>query len=372
MRVLFAGGGTGGHVYPAIAIADALRHRADIRFIGTADRLEREIVPKAGYEFRAISAAPLTRGRSAQIGVTAWRNLAGVVQALREVLDFRPDAIVATGGYVCLPVVVAARIVRDLWRRRMYVALVEPNAVAGLTNRVLAPLVDDVFGAFAPSDAGLAARFVQTGIPVRRSVLRPRNRVEAARRFGLDPQRKTIVAIGGSQGSRTMNDAVAAMVTRRELPPEWQVLHISGARDHAYVAGEERTLFGANRVALVPYVDEMADVYAVADLVIARAGASTLGELAATGTPALLVPYPHAADDHQRRNAEAYAATGAAVVMEDRDVDGDALWWRLRELLDAQRLAGMRDAARSLASADPIAAIVARIDARLPRTEAPE
>ena len=371
MRVLFAAGGTGGHLYPAIAIADALGGRAEIRFVGTSDRIESTIVPKNGYAFSAIDAAPLERRISVRAAVTGLRTLRGVLQALRLVSAFAPDAVIATGGYVCFPAMLAARIYRTIARRPVLLALVEPNLQPGLTNRLLAPMVDEVWGAFEASAPAFGSKFIRTGVPVRRSLLRARNRIEAARRFGLDPQRRTIVAIGGSQGARSINDAVAALVTRRELPADWQVLHVTGARDYAYVQAEERALFGENRVAVVSYVEEMADLYAVADIAIARAGASTIGELVATATPALLVPYPHAADDHQRRNAQAYAASGAAAVLDDRDLSGDALWWRLRDLFDDAGLAQMRAAARSLACADSVSAIVARIDARVGRTEAP-
>jgi len=239
--------------------------------------------------------------------------------------------------------------------------LVEPNAQPGLTNRLLSPLVDEIWTAFATGAPEKNA--LHTGIPVRASLYRHSNRIEAARRLGLEPSRRTIVAVGGSQGARTINEAVAALVTRRALPDDWQILHISGDRDYEYMRAEERKPFGDNRIALVPYLDDMADAYALAELVIARAGASTLGELMALGVPAVLVPYPYAAEDHQAANARAFAERGGAAVIADSELDADRLWWTLNEIMVPEHLEKMRGAVRSLSSGDPLATILARVDA---------
>jgi UDP-N-acetylglucosamine--N-acetylmuramyl-(pentapeptide) pyrophosphoryl-undecaprenol N-acetylglucosamine transferase len=282
---------------------------------------------------------------------------------MRALRRFMPDVVVATGGYVCFPVMVAAKLLRTAGQLRARLVLVEPNAQPGLTNRLLAPLVDEVWGAFENGDPRFAGKYVHTGIPVRSTLFHPHNRIEAARRFGLDGNRQTILAIGGSQGARSINETIAALVTRRALPPEWQILHASGERDYEYMQAEERTPFGENRIVLVPYLRDMADAYALADLVIARAGASTLGELAALGLPSILVPYPFAAEDHQTANSRAFEAAGAAVVIADGDLNADKLWWTLRDVMEPSRLQRMREAARSLAARDPVATILARIDA---------
>jgi len=363
MKVLFAGGGTGGHLYPAIAIADALRGRASVRFVGTADRLEKTIVPDAGYELVTISSRPLQRKLSFESVRTLTANAAGIAQAMGVLNEFSPDVVVASGGYVCFPVVVAARLLRMAGRIPSRLALLEANAQPGLTNRLLAPLVDEVWGAFAHGASTFGEKYIHTGIPVRASLLRPANRIEAARRLGLDPHRRTILAVGGSLGARSINEAVAALVTRRALPPDWQVLHVTGQRDYALMQAEEREPFGGNSVMHVPYLKDMADAYAVSDLAIARAGASTLGELAALGVASVLVPYPFASEDHQKINAQEFADAGAAVIVNDRDLNADTLWWTLRDVMATERLAAMRSAARSLGAGDPLATIIARIDA---------
>jgi len=363
VRVAFAGGGTGGHLYPALAIADALRDRASILFIGSADGLETRVVPEAGYDLATIESRPLQRRFSFGTLATIAANAVGVAQGIRALSAFQPDIVIATGGYVCFPAMVAARILRLFARSRAPLALLEPNARPGLANRLLAPVVDEVWGAFPDADPVFAGKYVYTGIPVRASLLHPNNRIEAARRLGLDPARRTILAVGGSQGARTINEAVAALITRRALPPSWQILHVCGERDYEYMQAAEREPFGDNRVVLVPYLHDMADAYALCDLAIARAGASTLGELATLGIPALLIPYPFAAEDHQTQNARTLAARGAAVVIEDRDLNADVLWWTLREVMQPQRLDELRSAARSLANRDAVAGILARVEA---------
>jgi UDP-N-acetylglucosamine--N-acetylmuramyl-(pentapeptide) pyrophosphoryl-undecaprenol N-acetylglucosamine transferase len=309
LNVVFAGGGTGGHLYPAIALADALRARGDgVAFVGTADRLEARLVPRAGYTLHTIASRPFARRPSLDALGMLGANARGVVQSLRLLRRLRPDLVIASGGYVCFPLVVAAKTLRSLRLLRAPIALIEPNARPGLTNRVLAPLVDEVWGAFAEGDARFAGKYVATGVPVRASLRRLPPRSEAVSRLGLHPARKTLLAMGGSQGARTINDALTALVRANGLPDGWQLLHVTGEKEYDRV----RSALGKSETSVRPYLDDLSDAYAAADLVLARAGASTLGELAATGKPAILVPYPHAADDHQAENARRVQAAGAA------------------------------------------------------------
>jgi UDP-N-acetylglucosamine--N-acetylmuramyl-(pentapeptide) pyrophosphoryl-undecaprenol N-acetylglucosamine transferase len=369
LKIAFTGGGTGGHIYPALAIDDALReqYRADAyepRFFGNKGGLEASLVTTMPLTF--VPSGPLQRSLSLATLRTFFVNAAGVVTALGALARFKPLVVVATGGYVCFPVVVAARILRTLRIVRCKIALLEINVTPGLTNRLLAPLVDEVWTTYAASEKSFGRKAVLTGAPVRASLRIAKDAPSARDRLELDPDRTTIVAIGGSQGARSINEAVAALVTRRTLGDDKQVLHVSGERDFAYMQAEERELAPGNRARLVPYLADPADAYAAADVVIARAGASTLAELAVTGTPAILIPYPHAADQHQAHNAALFEQAGAAVVLPDAQVDGDRLWWTLREVLDPDRNAAMRRAARSLAPRNAGAAIVARIERALP------
>jgi UDP-N-acetylglucosamine--N-acetylmuramyl-(pentapeptide) pyrophosphoryl-undecaprenol N-acetylglucosamine transferase len=367
-RIAFAGGGTGGHIYPALAIDDAIRTEYDPdhyepRFFGNRDGLEAQLVTTMPLTF--VPSAPLQRKLSLRTVVTAWRNLLGVIVALAALRAFRPVMVIATGGYVCFPVVLAARILRTLGLLRCGIALLEINVRPGLTNRLLAPLVDEVWTAYDASAPYFGGKAHRTGTPVRGSLSKHINPSRARLELGLAPERTTIVVMGGSQGARSINEAVAALVTRRTLGDNRQVLHVSGERDHAYMEAEERDV-GSNHVMLVAYLADPANAYAAADVAIARAGASTLAELAATGTPAILVPYPFAADDHQASNAAVFAERGAAVVLTDAELDGDRLWWTLDAILQPARLAEMRAGAASLATTGAGAAIVSRIEVLIP------
>jgi UDP-N-acetylglucosamine--N-acetylmuramyl-(pentapeptide) pyrophosphoryl-undecaprenol N-acetylglucosamine transferase len=368
VTVVFAGGGTGGHLYPAIAIADALRARgAHIAFVGTKDRLEATIVPKAGYELHAIASRPLTRRVSFELVRTAVANFAGTLQSANILARLRPDALIATGGYVCFPVVLAARVLRFAGAFRGPIALLEPNAHPGLTNRLLAPMVDEVWGAFPDSDRRFAGKYAQTGIPIRASLRSLPARDEAIERLGLRRQRKTLLAMGGSQGARTINDALAALVKADALPPGWQLIHVTGEREYDRVSAA----LGKSEAAVRPYLHDLSDAYAAADLVLARAGASTLGELTALGKPAILVPYPFAAEDHQAANAARFAQAGAAVVVADRELVAGRLRSALAEAAAPQRLEAMQAAAARLRADDPVATILARVDSLIARRKKP-
>lgn len=359
LGVVFAGGGTGGHLYPAIAIADALRRRnATIAFIGAADRLEARIIPKEGYDLHAIAGRPLPRGLSFELFRTVASTVKGTIQSLRLLTKQRPDLVIATGGYICFPVALAARVRRLFGASGAPIVLLEPNAEPGLTNRILTPMVDEIWGP-ARADSGFRGKYRATGIPIRPTLRRLPARDTAVAHFGLDPSLKTLVAMGGSQGARSINDALVELVRTNTLPAGWQLLALTGASDFARVQSLLPHAIG--------YLDDMADAYAVADLMLTRAGASTLGELAALGKPAILVPYPYAAEAHQAANAARFEAAGAAVVLTDSELQAGGLAALLARTVEPDRLQSLAADAAKLANEDPVSAILARIDALLSR-----
>jgi UDP-N-acetylglucosamine--N-acetylmuramyl-(pentapeptide) pyrophosphoryl-undecaprenol N-acetylglucosamine transferase len=358
VTVVFAGGGTGGHLYPAIAIADALRNRARVAFVGTADRLEARIVPKSGYDLHTIASRPLPRSPSFALFQTIASNVKGTFESLRLLADQRPDLVVATGGYVAFPVALAARIRKMLRLSDAPLVLLEPNAAPGLTNRLLTPMVDEIWGAAEPTN-GVRRKYRTTGVPIRSSLRNLPRRDEAIARLGLDPSRRTLVAMGGSQGARSINDAAAQLAERGGLPTGWQLFALTGQSDYERLRAR---LPNAR-----PYLDDMADAYAVADLVLARAGASTLGELAALGKPSILIPYPFAAEAHQTANAARFEAAGAAVVLSDDELRAGRLPALLAQTLDDRRLHALAAGAASLRGSDPLLAILARVDALVAR-----
>jgi UDP-N-acetylglucosamine--N-acetylmuramyl-(pentapeptide) pyrophosphoryl-undecaprenol N-acetylglucosamine transferase len=362
VTVVFAGGGTGGHLYPAIAIADALRARgARIAFIGSAGRLEAAIVPKAGYTLHTIAAHPLPRRPSFSLLRAAAHNLRGTLQSLRVLAASRPDVVVATGGYVCFPVALAARIRRLLRRDTARIVLLEPNAAPGLTARLLAPMADEIWGECEGFVAGLHAKCRSTGVPVRASLLEHRSREEAAVRLGLDPTLATLLVLGGSQGARTINEALLRAWQTCSIPAGWQVLAVTGEGNYERVAGTPRSQRGAPFAARA-YLDDMGDAYAVADLVLARAGASTLSELAALGLPAILVPYPYATEGHQAANARRFESAGAAVVATDDELVSGRLGELLAQTMQPARLEQLRAGVKRLQAGDPLERILARVD----------
>ncbi|MGH7728301.1 MAG: UDP-N-acetylglucosamine--N-acetylmuramyl-(pentapeptide) pyrophosphoryl-undecaprenol N-acetylglucosamine transferase [Vulcanimicrobiaceae bacterium] len=364
MKLALAGGGTGGHIYPALALAERFAGEGafaplDVLYLGMPDGLEAELVRAAGLRFAPVRAAPLLRGRPRALGTTLARNALGFGDALAAFHRFAPDALIATGGYAAVPAVAALRAVRTLGRSRARIALLEPNLEAGLANRLLAPLADEVWLGAALPGRKLGARERLVGIPVRASFARPRAAAQARAELGLEPGRTTVVAFGGSQGARTLNETFAALAERGALG-ERQVLLVAGRANGEALAARLRSI---PQIRVVGYLDDPAPGYAAADLVVARAGASTLAELAASGTPALLVPYPFATGAHQLHNARAVAARGAALVLLDAELTPERLAAELDRALEPERLAAMRAAV--CGERDPAAAIVARVKAWL-------
>jgi UDP-N-acetylglucosamine--N-acetylmuramyl-(pentapeptide) pyrophosphoryl-undecaprenol N-acetylglucosamine transferase len=335
-RVVIAGGGTGGHVFPALAIAEALRGRGvDVQLVGTAAGLEARVVPAAGYPFHVVSGAPLRGGGAARLVGGLAAALRGVRQARSLLGRLRPAVVVGVGGYASVAVVVAARLAR------VPTILQEQNAVPGVANRALGRVSDRVCLGFAVAARSFpSGRTVHTGNPIRTAVLE-----------GVGPGSDLLV-FGGSQGARRINRAVVAALPRLQASlAGGGLVHQTGAADfdevrHAYaqqgVAADVRA-----------FIEDMGWAYGRAALVVARAGALSCAEITARGLAAILVPYPHAADDHQRHNAAALVAAGAADVLPDADLDGISLATAVERLCaDPDRRGRMAQAARAIGRPD--------------------
>jgi UDP-N-acetylglucosamine--N-acetylmuramyl-(pentapeptide) pyrophosphoryl-undecaprenol N-acetylglucosamine transferase len=354
--ILVAGGGTAGHVFPAIAVAHELARLADVEpvFVGVPDRLEARLVPEAGFRLHHVDAVQIPRRLSPKL-LKVPRTLRAAVRACVEIID-REQAVAAVtfGGYVSFPVDRAA------FKRQLPLVLHEQNAVPGLANRVAARWADRVAVTFP----GSADRFrhpercAVTGDPVRQEILsldREARRPAARERFGLRPDRPTLLVFGGSQGARTLNRAII------EAHPRWgsediQVLHAAGRALYPEAAKawqQARSARPELRVELVDFIDDMADAYAAADVVVCRAGATSIAELTVLGLPAALVPYPHATGDHQTANARALEHAGGAVVIDDAELDGEALRAAAEPLLtDPTRYAEVAAASRAFGRPD--------------------
>jgi UDP-N-acetylglucosamine--N-acetylmuramyl-(pentapeptide) pyrophosphoryl-undecaprenol N-acetylglucosamine transferase len=358
--VLIAGGGTAGHVFPGLALAARLAAEAhEVRFVGTPNGQEARLVPAAGYPFEQVRARPFERKVSI-------RALAAPLAAVRSVDHARPlvawaDVVVGMGGYVCVPVALAAL------RSRRPLVLHEQNAVPGLANRTLARPARTVALAFAEARRAFPRRVraVVTGNPVRASVLEVRSRraelaAEARRELELAEGRRTVVVFGGSQGALHVNRAAVEAI-RRLVRDDVQFLLLTGPAHETAV----RSALGggeAPRVRIRGFLERMELAYAVADLVVARSGATTVAELAVCGIPSVLVPYPYATGRHQEANARALQRAGGASVLLDDELDGTVLAERISWMLeDGERLARMGERARRWSrpdAADALARVV--------------
>jgi UDP-N-acetylglucosamine--N-acetylmuramyl-(pentapeptide) pyrophosphoryl-undecaprenol N-acetylglucosamine transferase len=363
MRILFAGGGTGGHLYPAIAIANRIEELAgdgrevDIHFVGTHRGLEYRLGDRLGYPLHLINVRGLTRAVTLKNLLVPFILVGALISTSRLLSRLSPHVVVGTGGYVSWPVV------RQAAKRRIPIILQEQNSYPGMTTRKMARFAREIYLGFdgARSHLDTPAVVTTSGNPVRRG-LTVTSRAEACAHFGLEADKKTIAVIGGSQGSRPINDAIAASLLKRPLDDRHQLLWQCGTLDHARLMA---TLGDRLRDhVLFDFTDRMDMVYAAADLAIARAGALTIAELEACGVPALLIPYPHAAGNHQKMNADEYARSGGArVVDQDRLAGEDILVIAQNMLSDGTTdamAARLRESQRDESPVDIIARSVLR------------
>ncbi len=328
-RILIAGGGTAGHVFPAVAVARRLaRVHEDVEpvFVGTEDRLEGTLVPRAGFRLHHIDALPLPRRLTVGL-LRVPGALRRSARRCREIIrEEQAVAAVTFGGYVSFPLDWACS------RTALPLVLHEQNSVPGLANRFAARWADGVAVTFPGSVDSFPhpERIAVTGNPVREQILEvgDLDPGEARAHFDLEPDRVTVLAFGGSQGARSINEAVVASHDRWADPERLQILHAAGEQLHAdAVAGWERQRERGPGplVRCLDFVDDMARAYAAADVVERRAGATSLAEITAVGLPALLVPYPHATRDHQLRNARALERVGAARAVPDDELTAETL-----------------------------------------------
>jgi UDP-N-acetylglucosamine--N-acetylmuramyl-(pentapeptide) pyrophosphoryl-undecaprenol N-acetylglucosamine transferase len=358
LKLVIAGGGTSGHINPALAIADQVRldhPDAQIWFCGTARGLESELVPRAGYEFIPIRARGLPNRLNREFMAAVADFLAGRAECRKLLRKIRPDAVVGTGGYVCSPLVSAAA------RLKIPVLLHEQNAWPGRSNRLMARHSQVVCISLAGAERHFRTRapIVLTGNPVR-PVFFQLDRRQARQSLGLDPDSRVVLATGGSLGARSINEAVLGLAAEPAfqtlLARERLVIHLACGQQHA--SDIQARAAGLPWLVVHAYLHNMPDYLAAADLVISRAGAMTCAELAALGKPAILIPYPFAAGDHQTANARVLEAAGAAITLADRELTAARLAGELARLLpDTPRLTQMSERAAHLAAPDAAAKI---------------
>ena len=371
IRLLLAAGGTGGHLFPGIAVAQAAKREAaaEVLFVGTAHGMEQEVVPRLGFALELIPAEQL-RGRSVWGRLRAlWAAMHSIASAWRILSEFAPDLIFSIGGYASGPTVVAG------WICRIPCVLLEPNAIPGLTNRLLGCLATRVCVGFPRTAVSFPdGKVVCTGNPVRWKAAD----VSALRGAEAKADKRvpfTVLIVGGSAGARRLNQtlpyAFARLSHLSHLDQQGdsagglQIIHQTGKAAQAEVAHMYEQL--GVEAEVVAFIESMDTAYAAADLVICRAGATTVAELTVLGKPAIFVPYPYAADDHQRANAEVLVLAGAALMMLDAELNAEQLSQAMQALMqDRSRLKSMAQAAAALGKADATAAVLKECFACLP------
>jgi UDP-N-acetylglucosamine--N-acetylmuramyl-(pentapeptide) pyrophosphoryl-undecaprenol N-acetylglucosamine transferase len=344
-RVIISGGGTGGHLFPAIAIANALRRKQPamkILFVGALGKMEMEKVPQAGYEIRGLPIAGLQRKLDWKNFLLPFKVINSVKQAQKIISEFRPDAAVGVGGYASAPVLFAAS------RRKIPCLLQEQNSYAGLTNKLLGRRAQKICVAYEGMEKFFAAeKIILTGNPVRKDIASAAGKtMEAYAHFRLSPHKKTLLVLGGSLGARSINHGVGhhlAKLNDQGIQVLWQTgkLYFESWRHEAEKFPD--------LVRIHAFIDRMDLAYAAADVVISRAGALSIAELCVTGKPALLVPSPNVAEDHQTKNALALVNRNAALMMADADAPQQLAEAALELIHDSARQEKLKSNIRALA-----------------------
>ncbi|MBI5102878.1 MAG: undecaprenyldiphospho-muramoylpentapeptide beta-N-acetylglucosaminyltransferase [Nitrospirae bacterium] len=355
MKVLIAGGGTGGHLFPGLALAEEFRHRdpaTEVFFAGTEHGIEAKIIPREGYPIRFLRAEGI-------VGKSFMNKVSGIIKIGLSFFDaagilksIRPDIVIGVGGYASGAIVLAAAL------KSVPTMIHEQNSVPGLTNKILGRFVKMVCVTYHESLTSFPmSRTFLTGNPIRPRILKGEHE-SACRLFSLDKDMFTVFIFGGSSGARAINRAVVdALNHLSDIKGEVQFLHQTGDRDFEGIRDAYRKAGARGTVA--PFIYQMAEAYAAADLVISRAGATTLAEITALGKPAVLVPYPHAAGRHQEFNAMKLRDMGAAMVVPESDLSGETLAQNIRELYGNETLRDeMKSASKGLGRTDACAKIV--------------
>jgi UDP-N-acetylglucosamine--N-acetylmuramyl-(pentapeptide) pyrophosphoryl-undecaprenol N-acetylglucosamine transferase len=359
MKVLIAGGGTGGHVYPGVAVAEEIRRIRpgfEVLFVGGRRGLEAQAIPEAGFRIRFIATRPFPRRAWWMWPWALLLNAVGLVQAFFVLLVERPNVVLGTGGYVSGPVALAARAMGTP------LILQEQNSVPGIANRWLARIADEVHLSFVEARSYFDRKdnLKVSGNPVRQHILSG-DRGTALQEFGLQEGRPTVFIFGGSRGAHRINEAALDAMRRLKGRVDVQFILQTGREDFEWAKGVVEAEQLPARV--LPFLRRIHMAYAAADLVVCRSGAMTLAEIAACGTPAILVPYPHAANDHQIVNATNLVERGAAAMILDPELTGERLARELAHWLsDKQGLSRMSANARTFTRPDAAERIVRSLE----------
>lgn len=347
MRILIVLGGTGGHIYPGLALGEKLRTRNnEVILVGRRGGIGERIAEESGLSFFQIVGEGLVRGFSLKVFLFLWKSIRGFFQSVKILRSFKPDMVLGMGGYLAFPVVLAAKICG------INCAIHEQNVLPGLANRVLARIVDRIMVSFKETERYFPSKKTfLTGNPVRQSILScPRS--EGLRKLNLVEGKKSILVFGGSQGARSVNMAmVKALNFLTPVRKKIQIIHIVGVEQFSEIREEyEKRDYSA---CVLPYLLHMEYAYSCSDLVISRSGASTVAEIIAKGLPSILIPYPYATAGHQKANAEFLSKRGTCLLIEDNQLTGELLADTIINLIDNEAvLKEMAENTKSLSTDD--------------------
>ena len=363
MKIIVSGGGTGGHIYPALTLIRTLQQKVDkleVLYVGTHAGLEADIIPKEGIPFATVDLQGVKRSLSPENLLRAARAIKGVGKAMGIVRKFQPDVVVGTGGYVCGPVLMAASLLG------IPSLIQEQNVIPGITNKILSKFVNKIATGYQEANGAFPAKkVVFTGNPIRQEVMAQRQEADYEA-FALHPGTTTILVSGGSRGARTINRAMVEVLKHYAGRRDVQILHATGKGEYEdiinRISAAGLDLQQADNIKVKPYLYNMPQAMAIADLAIFRAGATGLAELTAKGIPAILVPYPYAAENHQEHIARAVEKAGAARVILNKDLTAQGLIQAIDELIGKpEKLQAMAKASAKLGrpeAADTISELI--------------
>lgn len=350
MRIIVSGGGTGGHIYPAITLINNIKKLvpdAQFLYVGTKKGLEADIIPREQIPFATLEISGFERHLTAKNFVVLGKALGSLVKARSIVKKFKPDVAIGTGGYVCGPILMAAALMG------VPSLIQEQNAIPGVTNKILAKFVNKIAVGYERAAKYFPAeKTVFTGNPIRDDILLS-TRDEGLMEFSLDPFKKTILVSGGSRGAHSINKAMLKVHKHFANNYRVQIMHVTGKTEYDFVKnGLEEIgldLQKADNFAVYPYLYDMPKALAAADIAVFRSGATSLAELTARGVPSVLIPYPFAAENHQEFNARELEKNGASRVILNRDLTGDILIETLEQMMSSENtLQEMAQASRAM------------------------
>lgn len=349
MRYIVTGGGTGGHIYPALAIIKEIKDsdkNAKILYIGTKQGLEAELVPKEGIDFKTVRVQGMPRRLNKKSFIALKELINGLKDAKKIIKDFKPDIVIGTGGYVSGPVVFMAK------RMKIRAVIHEQNAFPGITNKILSRYVDRVLVTFdeATKYFKYPERVVKTGNPIRKEILNIKKE-DAYNKLNIKNNKPFVLSFGGSGGQKKLNDAIFHIIKNYKLEDDFQLIHITGSRlfEDFMLRLKKEDITIPNNIRIIPYLYDMPEALNVADLVIGSSGAITLAEISALGVPSILIPKAYTAENHQEYNARFFEREGASIVILEKDLSGVNLYNTINKLInDKDRLYDMSLKCRKL------------------------